>query len=159
MLLVPLAHSGIVFSSIAPRTWLFCLKLGSLVRNKLLSDFPRLYKSTIAAAQAGHHVVAFRPHLPTWPGTMDCRTLHTCTRCLRISSGGWDGECKGNSFTNVSKLRLRWKDIRDSGKNCKLLCAIWGKTKSQVDSLLGFDPNKGRRIGEASNPGPFASHP
>ena len=112
-------------------------------------------KSTIAAAKAGHHVVAFRPHLPTWPGTIDCRTLHTCTHCLRISSGGWDVECKGDSFTNVSKLRLRWKDIRDSGKNCKLLCAMWDKTKSQVDSLLGFDPNKGRRIGEASNPGPF----
>jgi hypothetical protein len=96
------------------------------------------------------------------PGPAQWIVVHftsKCTRCLRISSGGWDGECKGDSFTNVSKLRLRWKDIRDSGKNCKLLCAIWGKTKSQVDSLLGFDPNKGRRIGEASNPGPFASHP
>ena len=138
----------------SPKNVAIFLKTWKLTSEQVAERFSTT-KSTIAAAKAGHHVVAFRPHAPTWPGTLDCRTLHTCTRCLRISSGGWDVACKGDSFTNVSKLRLRWKEIRDSGKNCKLLCAIWGKTKSQVDSLLSFDPNKGRRIGEASNPGPF----
>ena len=138
----------------SPKNVALFLKTWKLTSEQVAERFS-MTKSTIAAAKAGHHVVAFRPHAPTWPGTLDCRTLHTCTRCLRISSGGWDVACKGDSFTNVSKLRLRWKGIRNPGKNCKLLCAIWGKTKLQVDSLLSFDPNKGRRIGEASNPGPF----
>lgn len=39
---VPLAHSGIVFPSIAPRMLPSSSKLGNLLLNKLLNGFPRL---------------------------------------------------------------------------------------------------------------------
>ena len=124
---VPRVRFGIVFLSIAPRMRPFSSKLGNLIWIRSLND-SQVPSPLSLRPRRGHHVVAFRPDLSTWPGKVDAVTLHTCTRCLRISSGGWDVKCKDDSFTDVSKLRLRWKDIRESGKNCKLLCAIWGKT-------------------------------
>ena len=99
--------------------------------------------ASLVGKNAGHDLVAFHPsakwHLKQQRGI----GLQTCRRCLRTSSGGWNIKCKGSDgFKDVSALKKKWKIIRTCNQNAKMLLAIW------------HDPNKGRRIGEAKNPGP-----
>ena len=119
--------------------------------------------TTMLAGQAGgHHLVAFRPDWSTWPtqkiSNPANRSIFTCLKCLRIGSGDFGRACQGTTARNVSALRKRWKELRKTKKNCKMLLDIWQLTKDEVDKKLGLNkdhnPNKARRIGEAKNPGP-----
>eukprot|EP00438_Fugacium_kawagutii_P025014 Skav230596 [mRNA] locus=scaffold3317:297975:299297:- [translate_table: standard] len=112
----------------------------------------------------GHRIVSFRPDWKTWPGDQKPNgnpSLSTCTRCLRTRAN-FSYKCRGTKVDNVNRdcaaMRKRWVDIKAKPKNAKLLLAIWKLTKEEVDQRLGLsashDPNKARRTGEASNPGP-----